>query len=74
MAWWNFRRKAIVCRRAVELVTDYLEGALPAGDRERLEAHLEAEVSELGCQLQMSPERPSPQSVSLLHVSFGVWQ
>ena len=35
-----FRRRALVCRRAVELVTDYLEGALSARDRERFEAHL----------------------------------
>jgi anti-sigma factor RsiW len=28
------------CKTLVELVTDYLEGALPAPDRERLEAHL----------------------------------
>ncbi len=36
------RRKDIVCRQAVELVTDYLEGALTAKDRARLEAHLGA--------------------------------
>ena len=29
------------CRELVEAVTDYLEGRLPARDRERLEAHLE---------------------------------
>ncbi len=34
------RRRAIVCRQAVELVTDYLEGALPDHDRARFEAHL----------------------------------
>jgi anti-sigma factor RsiW len=34
------RRRALVCRQAVELVTDYLEGALSARDRERFEAHL----------------------------------
>ncbi|MDQ3946143.1 MAG: zf-HC2 domain-containing protein [Actinomycetota bacterium] len=34
------RRRAIVCREAVELVTDYLEGALTARDRARFEAHL----------------------------------
>lgn len=28
------------CQTLVELVTDYLEGALPAAERERLEAHL----------------------------------
>ena len=34
------RRRAVVCRQAVELVTDYLEGALSARDRARFEAHL----------------------------------
>jgi anti-sigma factor RsiW len=34
------RRRAVVCRHAVELVTDYLEGALSARDRARFEAHL----------------------------------
>ncbi len=28
------------CRELVELLTDYLEGALPEADRVRLEAHL----------------------------------
>jgi anti-sigma factor RsiW len=30
----------MACRELVEVVTDYLEGALPAHDRLRLEAHL----------------------------------
>jgi anti-sigma factor RsiW len=30
----------LVCREFVELVTDYLEGALPEHERARLEAHL----------------------------------
>ena len=34
------RRRAIVCREAVELVTDYLEGTLSRRDRARFEAHL----------------------------------
>jgi anti-sigma factor RsiW len=34
------RRRALVCRDAVALVTDYLEGALSRADRARLEAHL----------------------------------
>ena len=29
-----------MCQQAVELVTDYLEGALPERDRARFEAHL----------------------------------
>lgn len=31
-----------MCRQAVELVTDYLEDALPRRERERFEAHLAA--------------------------------
>ena len=31
----------MTCRQVVELVSDYLEGALPAGDRARVAAHLE---------------------------------
>jgi anti-sigma factor RsiW len=34
------RRRAMVCRQAVDLVTDYLEGALSERDRARFEAHL----------------------------------
>ena len=34
------RRRAVVCRQAVELVTDYLEGALSRRERARFEAHL----------------------------------
>ena len=34
------RRRALVCREAVELMTDYLDDVLPTRDRERLEAHL----------------------------------
>jgi anti-sigma factor RsiW len=31
----------VACIEEVELITDYLEGALPDADRRRLEAHLE---------------------------------
>ena len=31
----------MTCRELVELVTDYLEGKLPADDKRRLEAHLD---------------------------------
>lgn len=34
------RRPDLVCREAVELVTDYLEGTLSRRDHDRLEAHL----------------------------------
>jgi anti-sigma factor RsiW len=34
------RREDLVCQQAVELVTDYLEGALSRKDRNHFEAHL----------------------------------
>jgi anti-sigma factor RsiW len=44
MRFWNFKRRQaddpLVCREFVELVTDYLEGALPDHERVRFEAHL----------------------------------
>jgi len=34
------RQAPLACQEVVELVTDYLEGSLPRGERRRLEAHL----------------------------------
>jgi anti-sigma factor RsiW len=34
------RRRDLVCQEAIELLTDYLEGALPRRQRRRLEVHL----------------------------------
>jgi anti-sigma factor RsiW len=36
----RFSRPDLVCQQAVELVTDYLEGALRGRDRRRFERHL----------------------------------
>ena len=36
----RMRPRDIVCQQAVELVTDYLEGALPQAARRRFERHL----------------------------------
>ena len=38
----RLRNPDLVCRQAVELVTDYLEGSLSARARRRFEAHLAA--------------------------------
>lgn len=38
LRWW--RRRAIVCREAVALMTDYLDGRLDPSERDRLERHL----------------------------------
>jgi anti-sigma factor RsiW len=42
MRLWRRHRHAdpLVCREFVELVTEYLEGTLPAEERARFEAHL----------------------------------
>jgi anti-sigma factor RsiW len=34
------RRNELACRQMVELITDYLEGALPRSQRRRFDAHL----------------------------------
>jgi anti-sigma factor RsiW len=34
------RRHALVCRQAVELMSDYLDGRLATGETQRLEFHL----------------------------------
>jgi anti-sigma factor RsiW len=36
----RWRRRDLVCRQAVALATDYIEDALPRGDRARFERHL----------------------------------
>ena len=36
------RRRALVCRQAVALVTEYLDGSLSRSDRARFEIHLAA--------------------------------
>ncbi len=35
-----WRENDLACQKVVELVTDYLEGALPRSQRRRFEAHL----------------------------------
>ena len=32
--------RALTCYEVIEIITDYLEGALPADDRRRVEEHL----------------------------------
>jgi anti-sigma factor RsiW len=39
-ALFGRRRRALVCRDAVALMTDYLDGNLSPSDRARLDAHL----------------------------------
>jgi len=63
------RRRALVCRQAVALMADYLDGRLAARDRERLETHLAAcpHCSEYLAQLQVTISalgRAEPESLT----------
>jgi anti-sigma factor RsiW len=78
------RRRAIVCREAVELMSDYLDGALAAGERRRLEAHLAgcAHCSEYLRQLEESvaalgrvePEALSDEALGELVSVYRRWK
>jgi anti-sigma factor RsiW len=78
------RRKDIVCRQAVELVTDYLEDALSPRDRARLETHLAGcpHCHEYFAQMRMTisvmgrvePESLTPEARDDLVALFRRWQ
>ena len=64
-----WRRRSIVCRDAVALMTDYLEGQLDERDRARLEEHLAAcpHCSEYLAQLRVTIDalgRAEPDALS----------
>ena len=81
-AFW--RRRAIVCRKAVALMTDYLEGDLSARDRARLEGHLAGcpHCSEYLAQLRVTidalghvePEALSDEAVDDLVALYRAWR
>ena len=84
MPLFRRRRFELVCRDAVELVTDYLEGALSATDRARLETHLAAcpHCSEYLAQMRrtldllgrIEPEALDPQVQNELVALYRRWQ
>ena len=74
----------MTCKELVELVTDYLEGALPAGDRARFDEHLvgcpfctiyleqmRATISAAGT---LPEESISPEAMAELLARFREWQ
>jgi anti-sigma factor RsiW len=74
----------ISCRELVELVTDYLDGALPAADVARLEHHLDGcdgcrayleqmreTIAALG---HLPPESLSPEATAKLTAAFAAWR
>ena len=42
LRWFRRRSADLVCVEFVEIVTSYLDGALPVADRERFEHHFDA--------------------------------
>jgi anti-sigma factor RsiW len=42
LRWFRVRRRDLACAELVEMVTDYMGGALPDAERRRLESHLTA--------------------------------
>jgi anti-sigma factor RsiW len=84
LRWWRRRREALVCREAVALMGEYLDGALSAADRARLEDHLAAcpHCSEHLAQLRVTidalgratPEDLSDDAVDDLVAIYRRWQ
>lgn len=81
--FWSARR-AIVCRQAVELMAGYLDGALTARDRARLEGHLAGcpHCSEHLAQLRVTidtlgrvePDDLAPEALDELVSIYRRWQ
>ena len=77
-------RRDLVCRQAVELVTDYLEGTLSGRARRRFEAHLAVcpHCTEYLAQMRetirlagrLEPEDLSPQARDDIVDVFRRWQ
>ena len=78
------RRRALVCRQAVALMTDYLEGTPSPRDRTRLEAHLAAcpHCSEYLAQIRatiaaaghVEPDDLSPEALDDLVALYRNWR
>ena len=56
-------KEELTCQELVEIVSDYLEGALPEADRERFDAHLETCE---GCRRYLDQMRPTVRVVGTL--------
>ena len=59
----NQQVEQLSCRELVELVTDYLEGALPAGEQARFEEHI-ARCS--GCKTYLEQIRQTMETLGRL--------
>jgi anti-sigma factor RsiW len=81
---WRRRRAALVCREAITLMSDYLDGRLDPRDHDRLEQHLAAcpHCTEYLAQLRATidalgraePDDLSPEAVDELVGLYRQWQ
>jgi anti-sigma factor RsiW len=78
------RVQQLTCQELVELVTDYLEGALPRDARERFEAHLaacdgcDAYLDQMRTTImlvgRLRPEELDPRAEAVLLDAFRDWR
>jgi len=76
--------QALSCRELVELVTEYLEGALPAPERDRFESHIATcpdctnYLAQMRTTIRLSgvltEESLSPTARAQLLVAFRTWK
>jgi anti-sigma factor RsiW len=80
---WRRKRPGLACSELVELVTDYLDGALSKRDRARFEAHIagcddctayvEQFTRTIAALEALPPEEPGPATVDALLQVFRGW-
>jgi anti-sigma factor RsiW len=80
----SLRNRDLVCQQAIELMTDYLEGALSRRQTRRLEAHLRAcpncsnYLEQIRITIRLSgeiePEDLSPEAVEDLTQLYRRWR
>jgi anti-sigma factor RsiW len=78
------RNTSLSCQELVELVTDYLEGALPRRERRLFEKHLTAcdgctsYLEQMRATIELSgklePKSISPEAEAALLAAFGDWK
>ncbi|HKE99711.1 MAG TPA: zf-HC2 domain-containing protein [Actinomycetes bacterium] len=75
--------RELTCKEVVELLGDYLEGALPGEERERVESHLagceacSTYLEQLRTTIRLTgrlPEEPSAEACEPLLEAFRVWR
>ena len=80
----NEQVEQLSCRELVELVTDYLEGALPAPERTRFDDHIAgcehctAYLEQMRTTIELAgrlePEHVSPEAEAALLGAFRDWK